>query len=92
MISPVAAGIEQWPIERLVAYSRNPRKNDGAVDRMLSQGIRAPTGPRRLNSYPASRWRKFGTLVNSHARFSMGCCASDSSTINKSYGTRAVPS
>jgi ParB-like chromosome segregation protein Spo0J len=26
--------IEQWPIERLVEYPRNPRKNDGAVDRM----------------------------------------------------------
>src|SRR5580700_8507110 len=27
-------GIEIWPIERLVEYPRNPRKNDGAVDRM----------------------------------------------------------
>jgi DNA modification methylase len=26
--------IETWPIERLVFYARNPRKNDGAVDRM----------------------------------------------------------
>jgi ParB-like chromosome segregation protein Spo0J len=26
--------IEQWPIERLVEYPRNPRKNDSAVDRM----------------------------------------------------------
>jgi hypothetical protein len=26
--------IEYWPIERLVEYPRNPRKNDGAVDRM----------------------------------------------------------
>src|ERR1700757_3562467 len=26
--------IELWPIERLVEYSRNPRKNDNAVDRM----------------------------------------------------------
>src|SRR5450432_2186125 len=26
--------IETWPIERLVEYPRNPRKNDGAVDRM----------------------------------------------------------
>jgi hypothetical protein len=25
-----------WPIERLVEYPRNPRKNDGAVDRMCS--------------------------------------------------------
>jgi hypothetical protein len=28
--------IELWPIERLVEYPRNPRKNDGAVDRMCS--------------------------------------------------------
>src|ERR1700721_465478 len=35
MISPpTAQGIELWPIERLVEYPRNPRKNDTAVDRM----------------------------------------------------------
>lgn len=28
--------IELWPLERLVPYVRNPRKNDGAVDRMIS--------------------------------------------------------
>jgi DNA modification methylase len=27
---------EIWPIERLIAYERNPRKNDSAVDRMCS--------------------------------------------------------
>src|SRR5580658_1660323 len=26
--------IQTWPIERLVEYPRNPRKNDNAVDRM----------------------------------------------------------
>ena len=26
--------IEIWPIDRLRPYPRNPRKNDGAVDRM----------------------------------------------------------
>ncbi len=25
-----------WPVERLVFYARNPRKNDAAVDRMCS--------------------------------------------------------
>jgi hypothetical protein len=30
----VTARIEQWPIDRLIFYARNPRKNDGAVDRM----------------------------------------------------------
>ena len=28
--------VELWPIERLVEYPRNPRKNDKAVDRMCS--------------------------------------------------------
>src|ERR1700723_1400005 len=35
MLSPTMA-IEYWPIERLVFYARNPRKNDAAVDRMCS--------------------------------------------------------
>src|SRR3954452_3447287 len=26
--------VQLWPIERLVFYARNPRKNDSAVDRM----------------------------------------------------------
>jgi len=26
--------IEVWPFDRLVFYTRNPRKNDAAVDRM----------------------------------------------------------
>src|SRR5580765_7736951 len=26
--------VQTWPIERLVFYARNPRKNDGAVERM----------------------------------------------------------
>ena len=30
----LAQSIESWPIDRLVEYPRNPRKNDGAVDRM----------------------------------------------------------
>ncbi len=29
-------GIQNWPVDRLVLYARNPRKNDGAVDRMCS--------------------------------------------------------
>jgi len=31
---PATQHIELWLIERLVEYPRNPRKNDGAVDRM----------------------------------------------------------
>jgi hypothetical protein len=32
----VAQRIEYWPIDRLVFYARNPRKNDAAVDRMCA--------------------------------------------------------
>ena len=38
--------VEQWPIERCVAYARNPRKNDEHVDKMVSAikefGFRIP--------------------------------------------------
>lgn len=38
--------VEQWPIERLIFYARNPRKNDEQVDRMASAirefGFRIP--------------------------------------------------
>jgi DNA modification methylase len=35
MVSQTAgARIEQWPVEKLIFYARNPRKNDAAVDRM----------------------------------------------------------
>ena len=33
---PMAQRIEHWPIDKLVFYARNPRKNDAAVDRMCS--------------------------------------------------------
>src|SRR5216684_8960859 len=32
--SPQQMEIQTWPIDRLVFYVRNPRKNDAAVDRM----------------------------------------------------------
>jgi ParB-like chromosome segregation protein Spo0J len=31
-----ALQIQIWPIDRLVFYARNPRKNDAAVDRMCA--------------------------------------------------------
>src|SRR5579862_7558138 len=34
--SPQQLEIQVWPIDRLVFYARNPRKNDAAVDRMCS--------------------------------------------------------
>lgn len=36
IIQPLPQQIEMWPIERLVPYARNPRKNDAAVDRMCA--------------------------------------------------------
>jgi ParB-like chromosome segregation protein Spo0J len=38
--------VEQWPIDRLVEYAHNPRKNDDQVDRMVGAikefGFRIP--------------------------------------------------
>jgi ParB-like chromosome segregation protein Spo0J len=34
--SPPTAQIQIWHIDRLVIYARNPRRNDGVVDRMCS--------------------------------------------------------
>src|SRR5260221_5168209 len=32
----MAQRIEYWPLDKLVFYARNPRKNDAVVDRMCS--------------------------------------------------------
>jgi hypothetical protein len=32
----LADRVSLWPIERLIAYARNPLKNDAAVDRMAA--------------------------------------------------------
>ncbi len=34
--SPDAMRIETWPLDRLIPYARNPRKNDAAVGQMVS--------------------------------------------------------
>src|ERR1700752_5367220 len=53
--------IQIWPIERLVFYARNPRKNDAAVDRMCSSirefGFKVPVLA-----------RSDGTVVDGHLR------------------------
>ena len=36
MIASAAFQIQFWPIDKLIFYARNPRKNDAAVDRMCS--------------------------------------------------------
>ncbi len=53
--------VESWPIERLVPYARNPRKNDEQVDRMAGAirefGFRIPVVA-----------RSDGTVVDGHLR------------------------
>jgi hypothetical protein len=43
------ARVELWPVDKLVFYARNPRKNDAAVDRMVTSirefGLRFPCWP-----------------------------------------------
>src|SRR3954462_16030586 len=59
--SALTQQIEVWPIGRLVHYARNPRKNDGAVDRMCSSfrefGFKIPVLA-----------RSDGTVVDGHLR------------------------
>jgi DNA modification methylase len=53
--------LEHWPPDRLVGYARNPRKNDGVVDRMCEAirefGFRIPIVA-----------RSDGTVVDGHLR------------------------
>ena len=51
MVSQTAeTRIEQWPVEKLIFYGRNPRKNDAAVDRMCGSirefGFKIPPSAR----------------------------------------------
>src|ERR1051326_2196243 len=36
VVPAVRTEVEFWPIDKVVAYVRNPRKNDGVVDRMCA--------------------------------------------------------
>ncbi len=53
--------VESWPIDKLIPYARNPRKNDAQVERMVSAiqefGFRIPVVA-----------RSDGTLVDGHLR------------------------
>jgi ParB-like nuclease domain len=61
MAAVPALKVEQWPIDRLVEYARNPRKNDAHVDRMAGAirefGFRIPICA-----------RSDGTVVDGHLR------------------------
>jgi hypothetical protein len=54
-ISIARQRIEIWPIERLREYPRNPRKNDGAMDRM--------SGVKRATRMLSQRARHEGELL-----------------------------
>jgi len=59
--TPQSPQIQVWPIDKLVFYARNPRKNDGAVDRMCASikefGFKVPVLA-----------RSDGTVVDGHLR------------------------
>jgi hypothetical protein len=64
MVSQLAAQkLEQWPIDKLVFYARNPRKNDAAVDRMCGSirefGFKIPVLARSgtLEDFCRRYWR-----------------------------------
>jgi len=53
--------VETWPVDRLIPYARNPRKNDAVVDQMCSAikefGFRIPIVA-----------KSDGTVVDGHLR------------------------
>ena len=53
--------VESWPLDRLIPYARNPRRNDGAVDQMCAAirefGFRIPVVA-----------KSDGTVVDGHLR------------------------
>lgn len=59
--APLTTQVQLWSIDRLVFYTRNPRKNDAAVDRMCSSirefGFKIPVLA-----------RSDGLLVDGHLR------------------------
>jgi hypothetical protein len=66
VIAPSALQILIWPIDRLVFYARNPRKNDAAVDRMVASirefGFKIPVLA-----------RSHGEVVDGHLRLKAAC-------------------
>ena len=64
---PPTLEVQTWPIDRLVFYARNPRKNDAAVDRMCSSirefGFKIPVLARSDGTLVTSRLKQ-----NAHGR------------------------
>jgi DNA modification methylase len=61
MLEKAILTVEQWPVTRLIPYSRNPRKNDAAVDQMCAAirefGFRIPVVA-----------RSDGSVIDGHLR------------------------
>ena len=70
MPTPLTAEIEQWPIERLVEYPRNPRKNDAAVDRMC--GVDPRVRFQNPGVWPAATAKSSTATFGSRPRASSG--------------------
>lgn len=58
---PLSAAIERWPVDRLIPYARNPRRNEHAVGRMVASikefGFKIPVLA-----------RSDGTIIDGHLR------------------------
>ena len=54
--------LEHWPLDKLVEYARNPRKNDHAVDKVAAAirefGFRVPVVA-----------KSDGTIIDGHLRY-----------------------
>ena len=61
IISPAPTEVQIWPIDKLVFYARNPRKNDSAVDRMCGS-------LREFGSKIPVLARSNGEVVDGHLR------------------------
>jgi hypothetical protein len=61
MPNPVSLEILTWPIDKLVVYAHNPRKNDSAVDRMCDS-------IREYGFKIACLVRSDGELIDGHLR------------------------
>jgi hypothetical protein len=61
--------IQIWPIDRLVLYARNPRKNDAAVERMCASirefGFKIPVLARSDGEVVDGHLRLKAVIVNS---------------------------
>ena len=53
--SQMLGQLDHWPIDKLIPYARNPRKNDSAVDQMIGS-IREFGFKSRVSCAATARW------------------------------------